>query len=83
MCLHVLKTVDINKQGIHLKGLINEKDFLLVWSVDIFSSLTFYGNFYLSAKEKYLIFMSEVKSLMFVYTGEAQTYVQMVSLMKT
>lgn len=66
-----------------MKGLINEKDFLLVWSVDIFSSLTFYGNFYLSAKEKYLIFMSEVKSLMFVYTGEAQTYVQMVSLMKT
>lgn len=58
MCLHALKTVDVNKQGIHLKGLINEKDFLFVWSIEIFSSLTVYGNFCLSAEENYLIFIS-------------------------
>lgn len=32
VCIHV----NVSKQGIHLKGLINDNDFLFLWSFEIF-----------------------------------------------
>jgi len=82
VCLHVLKAVNVSKQRTHLKGLKNMIFYFYGWlKYFVYSSCTLYGNCHLSVGEMCLIFVCG-KSLMIVYTVEAQTFIKMVSLMK-